>query len=263
MPFYPILNAPDCEGWVTLSNFPPNDWQGLSRHKTKKIYATWSDGEIWNYTNIGNLEPYNFKTLKASDIRSYINCNQQIFLFLTDSFNTDIFVNSKELTEPIIDKYSTPEWRATLGLSTLISQTSYQGEINIFPQNASLLSLSPMHQSSSKIKNYLLFVNLEKSAKKRDSVINIHSRINLNLKKKITVYNNTVNIIDLSDILLSEGDFIIVSSKTMTGVPLFFSKSLDEKYMSLEHTHPPASYGVHGRRSDLQKFIKKIWFKRI
>ena len=38
------------------------------------------------------------------------------------------------------------EWRATVGFNLFESQTSYQGEINPFPQKASLLTFHPFIQ---------------------------------------------------------------------------------------------------------------------
>jgi len=48
----------------------------------------------------------------------------------------------------------------------------------------------------------------------------------------------------------------------MSGIPLYFSQSIDGRYLSLEHTHPPASTVVHGRRWDAQKILKQQWFSK-
>ena len=46
----------------------------------------------------------------------------------------------------------------------------------------------------------------------------------------------------------------------MAGIPFGFGISKDEKMLSLEHTHPPASFAVHGNRFAVQGQIKKQWF---
>ena len=46
----------------------------------------------------------------------------------------------------------------------------------------------------------------------------------------------------------------------MAGIPFGFAISKDKKMLSLEHTHPPASFVVHGQRFLVQKEIKRKWF---
>ena len=46
----------------------------------------------------------------------------------------------------------------------------------------------------------------------------------------------------------------------MAGIPFGFAISKDKKMLSLEHTHPPASFVVHGQRFMVQKEIKRKWF---
>ena len=263
MSFYPILKAPGCEGWTTLCNFPPNNWEGLSGPSHKIIYLVWSDGSFWNYRSLGILRYKETKTIKFSDVKQYIDDSQQGFLFLSSPISDEKLFNSSSLVDPLIEKYSTPDWRSSLGLSYLSARTSYQGEMNVFPISGSLLSMSPMHQQSDKVDSYLLFANLERLAKKRSGTIEIYAKSDLSLQKKIFVSNNAVNIIKLSDISLSSDDLLLVVSKNIAGIPLFFSKSLDGKFMSLEHTHPPASYVIHGKRYELQKFVKKLWLQRV
>ena len=46
----------------------------------------------------------------------------------------------------------------------------------------------------------------------------------------------------------------------MAGIPFGFGISKNEMMLSLEHTHPPASFVVHGDRFKVQGEIKKKWF---
>jgi hypothetical protein len=46
----------------------------------------------------------------------------------------------------------------------------------------------------------------------------------------------------------------------MAGIPFGFGISKEKKMLSLEHTHPPASFVVHGKRFLVQKEIKQKWF---
>ena len=52
----------------------------------------------------------------------------------------------------------------------------------------------------------------------------------------------------------------VFKSKNKGGIPLYFTKDEDNKFFSLEHTHPPIEYMVHGNRLYFQKLKKKFWF---
>ena len=83
----------------------------------------------------------------------------------------------------------TPEWRATVGFSLGSSQTSYQGEINPFPEKGSLLTFHPFVQQTN-IENYFVFVNLETSPIQRSSEIEIYLPNKKKFIDKIKVYSN-------------------------------------------------------------------------
>ena len=46
----------------------------------------------------------------------------------------------------------------------------------------------------------------------------------------------------------------------MAGIPFGFGLNRTAPMLSLEHTHPPASFVVHGNRFETQKIIKTNWF---
>jgi hypothetical protein len=49
----------------------------------------------------------------------------------------------------------------------------------------------------------------------------------------------------------------------MAFVPLYFSTTKDGQFLSLEHTHPPASLVTHGDRFGAQRHLKKLWFSQL
>ena len=49
----------------------------------------------------------------------------------------------------------------------------------------------------------------------------------------------------------------------MGGIPFGFGISYNDDMLSLEHTHPPASFSVHGERFEVQKKIKSLWFNEL
>ena len=56
---------------------------------------------------------------------------------------------------------------------------------------------------------------------------------------------------------------IMVISKTISGIPIYFSFSSDKKELSLEHTHPPSSFTVFGETLYFQKKLKSYWLNKI
>ena len=48
--------------------------------------------------------------------------------------------------------------------------------------------------------------------------------------------------------------------RDMAGIPFGFGLNRSAPMLSLEHTHPPASFVVHGNRFETQKIIKSNWF---
>ena len=53
----------------------------------------------------------------------------------------------------------------------------------------------------------------------------------------------------------------IFRSKNYGGIPIYFSKSIENSQMSLEHTHPPTEYLFSGDRMFFQKRKKSHWFE--
>ena len=81
-------------------------------------------------------------------------------------------------------------------------------------------------------------------------------------EKTIDVKNNDATIIPLDGLEFSSTDLPLIICRDMSAIPLYFSKTSDGTFLSLEHTHPPASYVIHGNRWAAQKILKKIWFSR-
>ena len=51
--------------------------------------------------------------------------------------------------------------------------------------------------------------------------------------------------------------------RSMAGIPFGFGISKNKDMLSLEHTHPPASFSVHGERFKVQGEIKNNWLSKL
>ena len=259
MSFYPILKAPGAKGWVTLCNFSPNNWEA-SQCQKQWINVTWASDGQWSSKTIGDLAPGQLRTITAGDVAHIVPDDALALMSLTLTP-----APAKSIALPKLDTHLTdvPAWRATLGLSTAFAQTSYQGELDAFPSTGSLLTFGPFMQFGKGIKNHLILLNLETSPVSRTGELEIYDAAALKLKERFLVGNNACTCISLDGLTFAPSDLPLFICRNMTAIPLYFSSSMDGAFLSLEHTHPPASLVVHGRRWEAQKLLKNRWFAKV
>jgi len=258
MSYFPILEAPAAKGWVTLCNFPPNNWEA-SHGQKQWINVTWASNGQWSSKTIGDLAPGDFRTIKTSDVAHIVPSDALALMSLT--------LTPPPAQSPVLPKLDTattsvPAWRATLGLSTASAQTSYQGELDAFPSTGSLLTFGPFLQFGEGVQNFLILLNIESSPASRTAELEIYDAAALDLKGRFPIVNNACNCISLDGLKLEPSDLPLFICRNMTAIPLYFSSSMDGDFLSLEHTHPPASLVVHGRRWEAQKLLKNRWFSK-
>jgi hypothetical protein len=260
MSYYPILKAPDFEGWITLCNFPPNNWE---RVRSVRRYAnlSWSDGALWHHKTLEEIESNELRRFSSSSLSDFMPEEKTAFLSLTEQAlpaQTPILPADED------NKTVYPFWRATLGLrSKAGSETAYQGEIDPFPAPASLLTFGHFLQCQQNVRNLLLFVNLEASPEGREGQIEIRKAdAPRELLRSARVSNNAITCISLDGLGLTDDDLPLIVCRQLAGIPLYLSSTEDGRSLSLEHTHPPASTVVHGQRWLAHKQLKQLWFSR-
>jgi hypothetical protein len=247
------------KGFVTLCNFSPNNWESHAC-KEQIIHVTWAKDGLWFSKSLGSLEPEKFLTICSDDIESIVPDDSIVLFSLAHA--------PLPLASPFLPELDSccatfPMWRATLGLSSgSYEQTSYQGEIDPFPPNGTLLTFGPFMQFGRDINNYLILLNIESSPVIRLAELEIYDSAEMKFKGRFSVRNNAVTSISLNELGFKEDDLPLFICREMAFIPLYFSKTLNGAYLSLEHTHPPASLVVHGKRWEAQKFLKRRWFER-
>ncbi|MFO0245260.1 MAG: hypothetical protein ACK53H_07725 [Betaproteobacteria bacterium] len=258
--YYPLLCAPGCSGYVTLYNFAPNNWEEGSK-RTRFVHLTWSDGVHWCSRRLAHLEYGAMKTVRAADVVDTVPEHALALLSLSDDPLPD---RSDRLPSPGLPHTSYPNWRATLGLVAKGgASTCYQGEVDPFPAPGSMLTFGHFLQVGAGIENYLLLLNLEASPQARTAALEVRdAAAPERVLAQSQVRNNSINVVMLDWPGMVEEQLPLVVCLGMSGIPLYFSQSIDGRYLSLEHTHPPASTVVHGRRWDAQKILKQQWFSK-
>ena len=221
---------------------------------------TYIKGDLWHSVALEKLAYQAYKVVKHNDISDLIPDGTLALLSLSKE---ELPRTSAEL--PVLNCSHTyvPMSRATLGLKSSFTTTVYQGEINPFPSQASLLTFSPFLQFGSGVENYVLLMNLEKLPESRKVVVEIYDAHSKELKKIQSAYSNQINIISLNDMGFNEQSLPVIICREMASIPLYFSSYKCGEILSLEHTHPPASLVVHGNRFGAQKQIKEYWFAQL
>jgi len=255
MSFFPILSAPSCVGRTTLSNFPPNNWEHLSKRPVF-VNLTWSSDSLWHSFTFEELPFGMAKSYTLSDIPS--NIPEGVLPLL--SLSSSPLPERSEVIPSVPRPNQLPSWRASLELFSESASTSYQGELDPFPENASLLSFPPLIQTHPTIKNFLLFLNLEKSPIARNATLQIFRSADTSSRlDEFIIANNSITCVSLDSLNIQSNDLPVLVSKNMSGIPLFLAISDSCTSMSLEHTHPPASFVIHGKRWEAQKYLKIRW----
>lgn len=259
MSYFPLLKAPGARGWTTLCNFPPNNWE-MKLRGDQYVNVTWNSGGQWITESLGTLAPGGVRTVTEQELAGRAPAAGLTLLSLTRARPP-----SQSATLPKLDSSRTimPAWRATLGLATEDMQTSYQGELDPFLPQGTLLTFGPFLQYGVGVKNYLILLNVESSPVTRISELEIYDANRLDLKGKFPVRNNEANVIPLDGMNLAPEDLPLFICRGMAAIPLYFSRTTDGAFLSLEHTHPPASLVVHGKRWEAQKLLKSHWFSKV
>lgn len=259
MSFYPALHAPGCTGWITICNYPPNNWEH-TRVTSRIVHATWSEGDAWRNEPIATLQAGESRTFKASDLPEPHGDGALVFLSLSSLAypqRTDV------LPKPDTAATALPAWRAALGLASAAASTSYQGEIDPFPPSGSLLTFCPFLQYGESIENYLLFVNLENSPSRRVVPLEVRDAGDMAaMRASFPVRSNDLSVVPLDGLGFEPDDLPAILCRGMSGIPLYFSRTVDGACLSMEHTHPPASQVIHGKRWEAQKLMKAAWFSK-
>jgi hypothetical protein len=260
MDFFPILSAPYCKGLTTLFNFSPNNWEGLF-NQTQYMHVTFLENGLWNSVYLGKLKYKESKSFQLKDFDFISNIDGLVLLSLSENL---LDKTSSELPNLVQSEvFRNPTWRASLTLVSEFTETSYQGEMVVFPIKASLLTFSPFFQLGNSISNYVLLLNIEKSPNLREAKIEIFNAETKKLLKSQLVSNNRINIISLDDLGIDEKDLLVVICREMAFIPLYYSCTNRGEFMSLEHSHPPSKFVVHGERFKAQGFLKKTWLTKL
>lgn len=259
--FYPLVNFSDQKlyGVVTLCNFPPNNWE-IKEASAKKIFLTYVYNGKWLHHYVDTIQHGEMRSFKYEEFSKILPNDAMGLLSLSIE---DLPKESDVLPKLLQNKTYLPQWRATVGLSTDRTWSSYQGEIEPFHQKASLLSFSPFMQHGNGIKNYMILMNIEASPIIRSGELKVYAAHNKKQYFSQKVKTNHANLLALDESGLCEDDLALMLCPEMAGIPLYLSVNKDRSQMSLEHSHPPNCTVVLGERWKSQVALKKQWYQAL
>jgi len=254
--FFPIMKSLNLEGFASMVYEPPNSWENLFR-KQVFLYLLWSTGDSWATHLLGELKKG--ESIMVSSINLPIGALDTSLALI---YPSEFKLPSKlaELPSKRFWVSTTPPWRNTSGFRTSRCQTSYQAEVEPFPEKATLLTFHPFIQFGS-IQNYLLTLNITKSPeifKKTLMVVDSRSKLKID---EVRVSTNSLTTIPLDTYGFKPDELPIFYSPNMAAIPFGLGVSADGNMLSLEHTHPPQSLVLFGKRFEIQGKIKNNWVK--
>lgn len=259
MNYFFFLEHPDncLEPSIELYNRAPMDLYFSEKKMSKYIYLFYIENQTWHNQLYDSIDYNKSLLIKKSDLPLRLK-NKTVFVSITS--------NKLESNQPPFNDNSMksiPAWRSNIKISSPYTSTSYQGEIpgSFLNLKLSLTSCSPFLQFEEKIENFFYLINFHNNPNQQKFELEI-----LNISKKLLhktyCYTNKINIINLSFLkdLNNYSDYMYVfRSKEYGGIPLYFSRTTDNKSFSLEHTHPPQEYLFLGKRNIYQKKKKSYW----
>lgn len=257
--FFPKIDNLDSS--VTLVNFSCLENQINAVKDAQSAYACWSDGKLWHYQKLGQIGYKEAIEIKHSELP--VNLPSSPFLF----FCSDDLPKTSQMLFVSDHMHVMPTWRGNIKIFSQYSASSYEGdyqyEMVTRIKKGSLVSISPMFQNKANTKNYFILVNITPSPTLNEHTIHFFDPVSEKILYSSNVYNNRCNVVDLSHVNMPNNTPIMVISKTIAGIPIYFSCSNDYKLLSFEHTHPPASLVVFGDPLHFQRKLKDSWLKKL
>lgn len=256
--FFPLMRAGNLDGFLDVLNDSPNNWEKLIKRKAK-IHSLRVRNRKWEAEYLFDLGRGEFKTLTSHDF-DMSNSGDSLVLIYPSKTLLPKYLDF--LPEERFWFSEIPAWRNTSGFANELAQVSYQADVEPLPRNASLLTFHPFIQYKN-IDNYLVVLNVIKEPIIETGPIYMFDSKTLELRGIEHIQTNSVTTIELDKFGFQPTDLPIFYSPKIAGIPFGLGVKKDKSMLSLEHTHPPASFVLFGDRRKVQGAIKKAWIEKL
>lgn len=252
--FFPLLNLPELDCKVSLINASPNDWE-LEASDAFVHVAQVKDG-AWSVRCLTQLPVGHHFVVSSEEHFSSRAEDSVAVVFLAPE---ELAGNYRNLPNPGLRTTSLPQWRASICLNRKGARACYQGEIEPFASRGTALSFHPFIQPRPFV-NFFLGINIEVAAEHRPAQVHISRANDRALIATHSVVSNSAFLLALDNYGFSQQDLPVIWSADLSMIPSGLGWDPRSGQMSWEHTHPPASMTVFGRRWEHQALVKKEWF---
>ena len=248
---------------INLSKFIPNrrskSWHeieyklGVFTQNTNSLKWNKIDEVEFNKSNNINLKSTDY-LLDVGQLAVVIPINIE-FIFEKEYFILPEPIRRKIDLSPIND-------RANICFHKNNAFSSYMGE---FPYQMSKikgshLSFDPLMKDVNRhIKNKFVFINIHSNKLKNKDSLEF-SIANIKTKEKILSQRYVLNSACIINVQPENDVEICFYSKDSLGLPIFIS--YDDKYLSVEHTHPPSEYFWNNKMKG-QQLLKTNWLSQL
>jgi hypothetical protein len=260
MDLYFFLDSHEFEPAITVSSFSPSGLLPDSLESDVFISIAYPNDGVWIIKTHTQVADYSSVSILASDLEIPREKVSSALVFLSSEKMDGEY---SELPE-VIGFNSRPSWRGNLRIIGKGTSVSYQGEMPYGMtkiKGGSIVSLIPFFQEGASIKNYLFFASFNSNPTEKKGTLELRDIQSKQILATFSLDSNKVNFLDLSDINFDSGQLLLVT-KGIMGIPIFFSVDEQGKKMSLEHTMTPSEYSINGeqsvRRSIMQR-MKSYW----
>jgi len=261
MDLYFFLDSHEFEPAITVSSFSPSELLPDSLENDVFICIAYPDDDVWVIKTYTQLVDYSSLSILASDLDIPRDKVSSALVFLSPKA-----MDGKYSELPEVKGFnSRPSWRGNLKIIGDGTSVSYQGEMPYEMtriKGGSIVSLVPFIQEGATIKNYLFFASFDSKPTEKKGTLELRSIQSKQILAKFNLDSNNVNFLDLSGINFEGGQQLLLVSKGIMGIPIFFSVDEQGQKMSLEHTMTPSEYSINGEqgvRRSIMKKMKSYW----
>lgn len=248
----------DLIGFVDIYYVAPNSWENVITQDLQ-ISFIYPEVDFWKVINLGTIRHMECRRFHTTDFPEVFQ-NTSLGVFHISRRAIPNKLSELPIESLWVSDY--PQWRNTSGFQNSHAQVSYQSEIFPLPSKGTMLSFHPFIQYG-KLSNFLVVANLLKTPQQATHELTIFDSKSFKKIGEAELKSNGVTAVNLDQFKIPSDSLPVMKCSTMAGIPFGLGISEDNKLLSLEHTHPPASLTIFGNRFGFQNEIKKRWFERL
>ena len=256
--FFPLMKSQNLNGLCDLLYLPPNNWEKKLIRRIS-VFALWTNGHFWKSIHLGEINPGEHMRVISQDMKDEFMNTGLVILYPTyDKLESTL----TKLPIKRIWHSEVSAWRNTSGFYVGEVQTSYQSELNPLPERGSLLTFHPFIQPG-KVENRFITINVTSNPAIRHENLDIIDSMTRKVIDVKSIATNSTCKIYLDNYGFTQNDLPLFYCPSIASIPFGLGYSSEENMLSLEHTHPPAKFFLHGNRNELQSNLKRKWIESL